>query len=272
MGIAAKRAARKAESSSTLRVMARVGYAANGAVHLLIGVIIIVIAFGGHGDSDQSGAFQAIAAAPLGFIALWVLAVALGALGVWHALEGVLARNASSDAQGAARKWGRRSSEWGQAIVFIALGIVAGAVALGAEVDSERSAETASRGVLMLPGGPIVLSVIGTGIGIAGISFIGMGALRRFKNKLSAPSNPLGDVVTVLGVVGFIAKGVALTIVGTLAIVAAVQFDTSTAGGLDGAVQALLRVPYGPLLVLLVGVGFIAYGVFGLFRTRYARL
>ena len=44
------------------------------------------------------------------------------------------------------------------------------------------------------------------------------------------------------------------------------------AGGLDGALRALLALAYGPLLVGAVGVGFIAYGFFCLFRARYARL
>jgi Domain of Unknown Function (DUF1206) len=269
---APKRAARKAESNSTLRVLARIGYAANGLVHLLIGVIVIIIAFGGDGESDQSGAFMAIASTPFGFIALWALAIALCALGIWHVLEGVLARDPDGDAKGSAKKWGRRISEWSQSLIFIVLGVVAGAVALGARVDSEESAETASRGVLSLPGGPAILGLLGVGIGIGGISFMVMGALRSFKKKLSMPASPVGDVMTILGVIGFIAKGVALTIVGLLMVVAAAKVDASTTGGLDGAIRALLHVAYGPLLVGLVGIGFIAYGVFCFFRARYARL
>lgn len=273
MGTAApKRAARKAESSSILRVLARGGFAANGVVHLLIGAIVIVIAFGGKGDSDQAGAFTAIASAPLGFIALWVLAVALCALGIWHALEGILARNTTDDSTGLAKKWGRRISEWAQAFIFIALGVVATAVALGARVDSEESAETVSRGILVLPGGPVVLGIVGLGIGIGGVSFVVMGVLRSFTKKLSIPSGALGTVVTALGVIGFIAKGVALVIIGFLMVLAAATVDASTAGGLDGAIHALLGVAFGPLLVCLVGIGFIAYGVFCILRARYARL
>lgn len=266
------RAARKAESNSTLRVLARVGFAANGVVHVLIGAIVFVIALGGKGESDQAGAFKAIASVPLGTIALWVLAIALCALGIWHALEGILARNPADDSKGLAKKWGRRISEWGQAFIFIALGVVAIAVALGAHVDSEESAETASRGILLLPGGPILLGILGLGISIGGISFVVMGVLRSFTKKLSIPTSPLGRVVTTLGVTGFIAKGVALVIVGLLMMLAGATVDASTAGGLDGAIQALLNVTFGPFLVGLVGIGFLAYGMFCIFRARYARL
>lgn len=48
--------------------------------------------------------------------------------------------------------------------------------------------------------------------------------------------------------------------------------DASQAGGLDDAFDTLRGLFLGPLLVALVGVGFIAYGLFLFFRARYARL
>ncbi len=260
-------AVRDARSATPLRALARGGYAANGVVHILIGVIVLSIAFGGRGDSDQGGAFLAIAAAPLGFVALWALALLLAALGVWHVLEGVIVSRASD-----VKKWGVRVSEWGQAAVFLALAAVAASVALGARPSGDESAKEASRGVLTLPGGPWLLGLVGLGIGIGGVAFVIMGVLRSFEKKVSLPAGALGTAVTGLGVVGFVAKGVALAIVGVLLIVAAVKLDPDAAGGLDGAIHALLGAPFGPVLVGLVGAGFVAYGVFCLFRARYARL
>ena len=230
-----------------------------------------VIALGGDGESDQAGAFKAIAAAPLGFAALWVLAIALWALGTWHLAAGVLARG-KDDVKGFVKKWGQRISEWGQAVIFIALGFIAAAVALGARPDAEGTAEDASRGVLGVPGGPFVLGLVGIGIGIGGVVFVVMGVRRSFRNKMDIPATGLGRVATTLGVVGFIAKGIALLIVGILLLASAVTIDPSTAGGLDGALKALLAMMFGPALVAAVGTGFIAYGVFCLFRARYATL
>jgi len=264
---AAKRAAREARSSPALRALARGGYAANGLVHVIIGVIVIVIAVGGRGESDQAGAFKTIAAAPLGFVALWVLALLLGGLGVWHAADGLLTSRRSD-----VRKWGVRISEWGQALVFLALAAVSASVALGARPDADETAEDASRGVLTLPGGPWLLGIAGIGIGIGGVAFVVMGLRRSFRRKMSIPSGALGSGATVLGVVGFVAKGVALVVVGILLTVAAIKVDPGSAGGLDGAIRALLDVFAGPFLVAVVGAGFIAYGAFCFFRARYARL
>ena len=268
----AKDAARAAASNSAFEVVARAGYVANGIVHLLIGTIVLVLAFGGRGEGDQTGALKAVAGAPLGFVALWLIAIALLALGAWHLVEGVLARDRSGDIQGAAKKWGRRTAEWGQGVIFAGLGVIAAAVAVGARPDAEETAESASRGLLQFPGGPIVLGLIGLGIGIGGVSFVVMGFLRSFRSRMRIPSGPVGVGVAALGVFGFIAKGAALMIIGVLLVVAAVGTDAEAAGGLDGAVQALLDLAMGPFLAATVGIGFLAYGVFTVFRARYARM
>lgn len=279
----AKHAARKVEASPTVRWLARSGYVANGVVHALVGVIALVLAFGGRGESDQAGAFKAIAAAPLGFAALWALAVALCALGAWHAAEGLLAHEVPHDdddedaeglakKKGLARKWGRRVAEWGQALVFLALGAIAASVAIGAKPSGDHAVEAVSRGVLSVPGGPFLLGLAGLGIGGGGVAFVVMGFLRSFENKMDLPDGPLGLSVKGLGVVGFIAKGLALIVVGVILVVAAVKTDPQAAGGLDGAMQALLELPVGPWIAGLVGVGFLAYAVFCAFRARYARI
>jgi hypothetical protein len=269
---APKRVAREAEHNAPLRALARGGYAANGVVHILIGIIAIVVAAGGEGATDQSGALMAIASVPLGFLGLWVISILLCALGVWQILEGILAPTPTEGRQGQLRMWGLRIGAWGQAAIFIGLGVIAGSVALGAQVDTERAVEYASRGLLAVPGGPIVLTLIGVGIGIAGVVFVVMGVRRSFRTKIEIPEHGPGRYLAALGLVGFIAKGIALMIVGVLLVVASLSGDADTAGGLDGALKALLALDLGPLLVGTVGAGFVAYGVFCLFRAWFARL
>jgi hypothetical protein len=267
-----KEAAREAESSRTFRRLARGGFAANGLVHILVGALVLVVAFGGDVESDQAGAFRAIGAVPLGFVALWIIAIALWALAAWHAVEGLLARAPSGGARGAASKWRIRISEWGQAIVFAALGAVSAAVAVGARPDAEAAVEAASRGILSIPGGAFLLGAIGVGFFVTGVVFVVMGARRTFRGVISIPPGARGRAVTALGIVGFVAKGIALAIIGVLLTVAAVRIEPDAAGGLDGAIAALLDLAYGPWLAGIVGAGLIAYGVFCCFRARYARL
>ncbi|OYC97302.1 DUF1206 domain-containing protein [Microbacterium sp. Yaish 1] len=261
-------AASAVERHPAARALARGGYVANGFVHLLIGSLIVAVAFGGERDADQTGAFRAVAELPLGFVALWAAAALLTALGVWHLAEGMLA---SRRRRGAA-VWGLRVSEWGQAVVFLFFGGLSAAVALGARPQADESARDASRGILALPGGVFAIVLVGIGVAIAGVVFVVMGVRRSFHTKMTLPGGAVGRAVEGLGVVGFIAKGIALGSLGGVLIVAAVRSRADEAGSLDAAIRALLDLTFGPEIVVVVGAGLIAYGVFTVFRARYADL
>lgn len=64
----------------------------------------------------------------------------------------------------------------------------------------------------------------------------------------------------------------ALLVVSALLVLAGLRSDPDSAGGLDAAIESIRVLPFGPLLVTAVGVGFLAYGVFCVFRARYAKL
>ncbi|GAA2989695.1 hypothetical protein JOD63_001768 [Microbacterium terrae] len=262
-----RRVAREAQDSAALRFAARGGYVASGVVHLIVGVLVIAVAFGGDGVADQTGAFRAIAGAPLGFVLLWIAAIALLALAVWQVLDGVLVRRG-----GEVKKWGARLVEWGKALVFLALGVVAAAVAVGARPDPDGSVADASRGLIALPGGPVLLGAIGIGILASGIGFAVAGVRRRYLEQLDLPSGVAGTAVTWLAVIGFVAKGLALVTVGVLLLVAAIRLSPEDAGGLDAAIDGLVALPAGPALCLVIGIGLIAYGVFLVCRSKLQRL
>lgn len=267
MPTSARTAARDAAANPAFRVAARAGYGANGILHLLIGGLVIAVGLGAQEDSDQTGAFRALAAAPLGAAALWALAVGLVALGGWHLLQAFAPRRLT-----VWRRIGRILTEAPQGVVFVAVGLVSASVALGSRPHAEQAAENLSEGVLTWSVGGFVLGAVGAVVAAVGVGFAWMGVRRTFHSKVRTPDGPLGFALTALGVVGFVTKGLALLIIGALLVVAAITVEPDTAGGLDGAVSAVIALPAGPVLACLVGLGFLAYGVFTIFRARYARL
>ncbi|WP_029088295.1 DUF1206 domain-containing protein [Brevibacterium album] len=267
MSSSAKSAARSAEGSTAFRALARGGYAANGVVHALVGGIAVSIGLTGRGDSDQTSALSSLAGNPLGSLSLWVLTALLAALGIFHLLDGWTQSRADST-----KKWGVRLSRWGQGAVFLLTGAVAAFTALGRRGDGDATAENASRGLLDVPGGPVVLAVIGLGLLVGGLVFMAMGSLRSFRTRMSLPAGALGTAVSALGVIGFVAKGATVSVIGVLIGLAGLQDDPSEAGALDSAVQTLRDIPGGTAIVLTLGLGLIAYGAFCGFRARFARL
>ena len=216
-GTQAKRAADDAQDSTAVRTLARGGYAANGLVHVLIGVIALQIATGGQGEADQSGALGSLAAQPGGLVVLWVCAIGLFGLALWGALEAFLVAGGDS----AASRWGSRLKEAAKAVVYLALGITTLRFAMGGSSDSSETSESASAQVLAAPGGVVLLVIAGLAILAVGGVFVYRGASKKFLKNVALPGGTAGRVVTGLGIAGYVAKGVVLGVLGILVIIAA---------------------------------------------------
>ena len=257
-----------AQDSPLFRLAARVGYVVLGLVHVIIGLIAASIAVGsGGGRADQSGAMEQIERVPFGVVVLWVIVLGLVALGVWQVTEAFLERDPDPK-----RRWGHRAKELGTAVAYFAIAGTALVVALGGRSDSSESTRTLSARLLAEPAGVGLLVVIGLLVLGIGIAFVVRGIRRSFEKHLSLPAGKVGSGIRVLGVVGYVAKGVAVAVVGVLFVVAALTHDPEKAGGLDAALKSLAELPFGRVLLWLVGAGLVVYGVYCFARARYARL
>jgi len=255
------RTASRLEHSTTVRVLARVGLASIGLLHILIGVIALAVAFGAGGNADQSGALQAIAAAPGGVFVLWLIVVGLIVLAIWQILVAITARSA-----------GTTALEIIKSVVYAGLAALTISIATGGGHNSSSTEKSLSAKLLALPGGVFVLALVGIVIAAVGIGFVRNGITHRFERDLKLPPDRWAGTITVLGRVGYIAKGVALLLVGGLVIAGAVTFDPSKAAGLDGSLKALASVPFGVFLLVAIALGLLAYGLFWCVRAVRARL
>ena len=61
-------------------------------------------------------------------------------------------------------------------------------------------------------------------------------------------------------------------VAGILFLVAAFAHDPNAAGGLDAALRSLAGLPFGQIVLWLVGAGLVVYGLFCFARARYARM
>ena len=244
-----------------MRVLTRVGLASIGLLHVLIGVIALAVAAGAGGKADQSGALQAVASVPGGVFVLWLIVIGLVVLALWQVLVAFTAHGA-----------GTKALEAVKAVVYGGLAYLTITVATGGGHSSSSTEKTASARLLALPGGVFVLALIGLIVVGVGVGFIRNGATHRFERDLKLPPDRWAGAITVLGRVGYIAKGVALLLVGGLVVVAAITFDPSKAAGLDGSLKALVGLPFGVVLLVLIALGLIAYGLFWCVRAVRARL
>lgn len=263
----AHQAVRKAGNSRALTTVARVGFAASGLMHLLMGYLAIRIANHQGGESDQSGAFAQMAKLPGGMILLWVTVVGLAALALWLLVQAALGIGSSSK-----KRWVRSLVSLGKGVAYAALASTALSLALRHPSDSSKSAQQASGTILSLPGGQVLLIAVGLVTAGIGGYFIYKGARQKFHEDIVLPSGQARKAVDVLGMTGYIAKGIAIVTLGVLFIIAAVRVDPGDAAGLDGALKALAALPFGEAILIMIGVGLLAYGLYSFVRARLARL
>lgn len=192
----------------------------------------------------------------------------LAALALWQFTQA----SARFDQLAFAQRWGRRLLEIGRGVVYLVLAGAVLLVLLGRDPEDAGGIADITATILRSRGGFILIIVAGFGVLAAGVGFIVVGIRRSFTKLIRIPTGRSRGIVLVLGVIGYLANGLGLAIFGVVLLVAAITGDASQATGLDGGLRALLDIPFGSLLVGLVGVGLALYGVFLIIRTRLARL
>jgi len=246
--------------STPLTGLARVGYAVDGILYLLIGSLAIATAFGASEKTDEHGALARIAEQPFGDAVLWIIAAGFAGLVVFHLLDAMLVRQAWDRLAGVAR-----------AVAYAALSFVAVEVALGHTSSSDAPSDLSAQ-LLAQPAGVALLLLVAVGVfGIAAHNII-KGVTHRFTDDLRMPPAPTSRIVIILGTVGYIAKGVAFATIAVLFGVAALTTNSSKAGGLDEALEQLAQLPFGGAVLGVVAVGFLAFGAYCFVRARFARL
>jgi hypothetical protein len=255
------------EANPVLQSGARVGYAVSGVLHLLIGWIGLQIAWSGSGRSaDQSGALRTLAGTGPGRLTLWVAVVGFAALGVWQLAYGLATRPARGSSP-----WAARAKGVAKAVLYLALAWTCLNTARGRPSSSKAQSADFTATLLQHTGGRLLVSLIGLAVIGAGGYHVVKGWTRKFLHDLRDLGGHSDTFVTRAGMVGYIAKGVALAVVGVLFVTAAVQNSSSKATGLDGALRALAEQPFGRWLLTAVALGIAAYGVYSFARARYVR-
>jgi len=247
---------------------ARAGYLVSGLLHVLIGFLALRLALGDSSESaDQSGALSQVAEEPFGRVVLWVAVVAFLALAGWQAAKAAHVGRAGRSSGG------DRAKAVGRAGVYLALALTSFAWATGAGSSSSDQSKDMTADLMSQPFGRVLVGAVGLAVLVVGVYHVVKGWRKKFLEDLTGlPRGQAGRGTVVAGRLGYIAKGVALGIVGVLFGLAAWHADESEASGLDGAMRTLKEGPAGPLLLSLVALGFVAFGVYCAVRARYGRL
>jgi hypothetical protein len=200
----------------------------------------------------------------MGRLTLWVAVVGFVALGLWQLAIGLAAR----PARGSSR-WLAPAKGMAKAVLYLALGWATFAAAEGRPGNSKAQSAGITATLLQHGGGRLLVMLIGlVVIGAAGYHML-KGWTKKFLRDLN--KNP-GKFAVRAGVVGYLAKGLSLALVGVLFVIAAQDNSSVRSTGLGGALRLLRQQAFGPWLLTTVALGIAAYGFHSFARARHTRV
>ena len=252
--------------------LARLGYATEGAVYALIGLLAMGAAFGTGGRATgQHGAFAVLAGSLFGSILLGLIAVGFLGYALWRSVQAI----ADPDKEGTdVKALGKRVGYGVSALVYVGLALSAAGLIFGLANESGGSPDDWTALLLSWPLGQAL--VVGVGAAVIGVGLHEL--YQAYKAgfveylKLGEMGEKVRKWTERWGRLGIAARGVVFGVVGTFLIRAALEYDPQEARGLGGALQTLAQQRFGPWLLGAVAFGLIAYGLFMLAVARYRRI
>jgi hypothetical protein len=256
--------------SRLVEVLGRAGLVAYGAVHLLVAVLGVRLAFGsGPAEVDQQGAVSAVAAVGVAGVVVLVLFVAgLLAFAVWQIAAAVAGFRWVSGGE----RFRKRVGAAAKAVAVLAVAFVATRTVLGDPANGRAGPQKLVTWLLALPVGNLLVGAVGITVMVIAGTMVYTGVARSFMGDL------VDDLPTwvrraavVLGAVGNIARALGFGAVGVLFVVAALRGDPHRVGGLDQALRTLVARWQGVAPLVVISLGLAAFGLYCVLDARYRR-
>ena len=251
----------------------RGGFVARGLVYGLIGGLALALALGAANGSatNQQGAFSLIARAPLGGLALGIIALGVLAYASWQIGQAVLARGLERGGRASTRD---RLGHLASGVGYLGLFLLAVKVLLGTHSHQQAGARHAAAGVLGWPGGQWL-------VGLAGVAFVAICLYQAYKGlkgsylddmKTEQMSRDVRRFLGHLGRIGVVSRALIFALIGYFLIRTAIDYDVTKVIGIDGALREVARHAYGAWLLGLSALGLMTFAAASFAEARYHRL
>jgi len=268
----AKHSAEWAGRSETARKVVLVGWAAQGVVYATLAWLVLQMAFGSAPQqASTTGALEYLAGTLPGSVGLLVLAVGLLAFAVGRILEVTTLAGPQIDAKDHAKAV--LTAVLYVALAGTALSIV-GIVGSSSSSGGGSSEKQGSSLLLGLPGGRVLVGIIGLAIIAAGLYGGYRGLQQRFLDTLreSEMSSGVHTAASAIGTAAYVTKGLILVALGWFFLSSAITYDPNQARGLDGALRSVEQASWGPAALAAIAVGLLSYGLFAFLEARYRKV
>jgi hypothetical protein len=254
-----------------LNRLTKIGFISKGAVYLLVGLLALMLATVGNGETtDAQGAVRHIANQPFGTFAMMAVAAGLLAFAVWQFICAVFnTEREKADLVGRLK----RVVYFCSGIAHSALSFYAINVLLGHAEKSDQTRAWTVR-LMQVPAGTWLVMLVGVILIVSGGIVIRGAFKKNFLKNLRTGEMSRTELrwATRAGTWGNAARGLIFAIIGFFMLSAGWWENPLKAKGFEGALDTLARQPLGNFLLGAVALGLALFGVFSLVEARYRKI
>ncbi|MBB4659735.1 DUF1206 domain-containing protein [Parvularcula dongshanensis] len=246
--------------------IARAGFAARGVTYCLVGGLAFAAAIGSGGQTTGStGALRTLADSTWGTVLLVLIGVGLFGYGMWRCLSAALdLENQGGGAKGKARRIGHFFS----GLFHFVLAVYAFMLAFGLTGGGGGNrAQSLTARIMEWPGGRWIVLALGVIGVIVALEQADKAIRERYRKRTRIPEK--GGWVNRGIKIGVLSRAVVFGIVGGFLVYAGLTANPDQARGVGGALDWLQSQAWGGILLAVVGLGLVAFGLFGFIQARY---
>lgn len=256
------------DTKEWIRKYSRFGMAAKGVVYILTGLLTALAAFNAGGKTTgKGGAFEFVMHQPFGKILLGLIALGLIGYVVWRAAQAIK----DPEDEGNMRRIGYVASG-----VFYAL-IAATAITMiisggsGGSSSGSGSNEQMAGKLLQQAWGQYLVGAVALILFGKAIWQFYRAISGKFNDKIKSMdlNSKVEKLIKNFGLVGYISRGIVISLIGYMFLKAALQVDSSEAGGTKEAFSLIRQSEAGPYVLGIIALGLAAYGIFMFVKARH---
>lgn len=250
--------------------LARLGYASIGIVYMIVGGLAVAEGLGKRGSTgSHRDALALIRDQPFGRVLLGIIAIGLVGYVLWRFVSAVTdTENRGSDVKGL----GIRIASFFRGLVYAAIAVevmrmIANKSGGGGSGDDEAQHWTGR--LMQAPFGRWLIAAAGIGVVAYGAYQLYAAWDAKLSKRISLgeiDSNVRGKVIAISRF-GIGARGLVFFVIGGSLVLAALRHNPQAAHGTTGALQE-----FPPPLLVVMGFGLAAYGVYALVNAKYRRI
>lgn len=249
--------------------LARIGYAARGALYAIIGVLAYRLAEDAPTEpANQRGVFVTIADQPFGRGLLVLTIVGLLGYATWRFVQAAVGRTPEAGRHSAID----RIAAVGSGAAYATFAVLAISIVHDSTSDSPSPQELSQR-FIEEPWGRAAIGVAGAVFVVMAAYQLFMAISRRFcDDSKVAEMGAVRTLFVLAGVVGLLARAVVFGLIGFFALRGAIQLNADDAVGVDGALTRVLEREHGGAALTAVAVALVVFGAYSLMDARYRKI